>query len=319
MSRALFAVLALFLFTTLHAQGYPARPIRLVVPFPPGGSVDLAARFISEKMSEPLGQPFVIETRAGAGGAIAEEFVSRAAPDGYTLLFSVGSDTATRKYLLKRRSIDPLKDLTPIATAVLSVNVIAAGPGRAASSLKDFIAQAKRNPGKLTVASGGLTSYHHLIAELLRQNGVDVLYVPYKGIGPAMIGLLGGETHFALAPLGIALPHLKEGKVQALAVVEPSRYAGAPDIPSVSEELPAFKAPPSWFGFFGPADLPQPIVVRLNAEVNKALESPEVSAKIKAANVNPLITPLERLRPFILETDEAFGSIIKAAGIQPSD
>jgi tripartite-type tricarboxylate transporter receptor subunit TctC len=319
MIRAVLAVLVLSIVSSLQAQPYPAKPIRLVVPFPPGGSVDLAARVISEKMSEALGQPFVIETRAGAGGGIAEEFVSRAAPDGYTLLFSVGSDTMTRKYLLKRRTVDPLKDLTPIATAVLSVNIIAAGPSRAASSLKDFIAEAKRNPGKLTVASGGLTSYHHLIAELLKQNGVDLVYVPYKGIGPAMIGLLGGDTNFVLAPLGIVLPYLKDGKAQALAVVEPSRYPGAPDIPSVSEELPGFKAPPSWFGFFGPGELPQPIVLRLNAEVAKALESPEVSAKIKASNVHVLITPYDRLRAFILETDQAFGSIIKAAAIQPSD
>jgi tripartite-type tricarboxylate transporter receptor subunit TctC len=270
-------------------------------------------------MSASLAQPIVVENRAGAGGAIAEEFVSRAAPDGYTLLYSVGSDMTTRRFLRKTPALDPLKDFTPIATAVGSVNCVVAGPRLPVNSLKELFEQARRTPGRLTYGSAGVATTYHLVGEMLKQHGIDMVHVPYKGLAPAVTGLIGGETDVVFTNCGVAQPHVKDGRARMLAVLEPQRYAGAPDIPTISEELPGFNAPLSWFGFFGPAELPQPIVVRLNGEVSKALQTPEVSSKLQAAFLNIIVTPADQIRPFISDTRDTFGKIVNAAGIQPVD
>jgi tripartite-type tricarboxylate transporter receptor subunit TctC len=326
MTRTYRTAIALFLFSVAalapaaFGQPYPDRPIRLIVGFPPGGSVDLTGRLIAEKLGASLGQPVVVENRVGAGGRIADEFVSRAAPDGYTLVYSVGSNMSVQRFLSRLPRLDPLKDLTPIATAVLSVNVVAVGPKYPVASLKALLDDARRAPGKLTYSSSGINSYHHLIGELLKhQHGIDLVQVPYKGTGPALNALVAGEVDIALINFATALPQVKGGRVKVLAVMESSRYPGAPDIPTIGEVLPGFKAPPSWFGFFGPPGLGEALVVRLNNEVAKTLESPEVSAKIRGVYLNVLITPPEKLRPFILETTDIFGKIVKAAGIQPTD
>jgi len=325
MTRFLHIAISLVLLSvvtlpmTAEAQTYPAKPIRVVVGYPPGGGVDYTARLVSQRLSSELGQPIIVENRAGAGGTIGEEFVSRADPDGYTILYAVGSDLASRKFLTRKPTIDPLRDLTPVATVVGSVNCIVVGPSFPAKSFKELVESAKRNPGKLTYGTSGVQSYYYLIGELLKQNGMNMLHVPYKGNAPVVTALIGGEIDIALVNFAAVLPHLNSGKAKALAVLESRRYAGAPDVPTVSEELPAFKAPLSWFGFFGPPGLPQPIVERLNAEVAKALESPEVSSKIGAVHLNILITPPAQLRSFIMDTSDSFSKIIKSANIQPSD
>jgi tripartite-type tricarboxylate transporter receptor subunit TctC len=302
-----------------QAQTYPSKPIRLVVPFPPGGAVDTTARLISSSVSASLGQPIIVENRPGAGGGIAEEFVSRAAPDGYTILYSVGSDMTTRKFLKKTPSLDPLKDFTPVATAASSVNCVVAGPASAAHSMKELVELVRRNPGKLTYGSSGISSFHHLMGEMLKQHGVDMVHVPYKGLAPAVTALVGGEIDVVLTNCGLAAPHVKDGRARMLAVLEPQRYAGAPDIPTVGEALPGFTPPLSWFGFFGPAELPQPIVAKLNGEIGRALASPEVNGKLRALYLNVIVTPPEQLRGFIASTSESFGQIVKGAGIQPVD
>lgn len=305
---------------TTQAQAYPAKPIRMIVSFPPGGMIDFTGRLISEKLSASLGQPIVVENRAGAGGRIAEEFVSRAASDGYTLLYTVGSNMTMQKFLSKSPSVDPLRDLTPIATAVLSVNVVAVRTSHPASSLRELFDMAKRNPGKLTYSSSGISSYHHLIGELLKhQHGIDFLHVPYKGSGPALTALVAGDVELTLSPFAVVLPQVKAGKVKVFAVMESNRYPGEPEIPTIGELLPGFKAPPSWFGFFGPPGLPQAIAARLNDELAKVLGSPEVGDRIRGGYQNVLVTPLNRMHPFLLETAETVGSIVKAAGIQPTD
>ena len=315
-----FAAAALLLFTAMaQAQPYPSKPIRLVVPFPPGGAVDTTARLISSSVSASLGQPFVVENRPGAGGGIAEDFVARAAPDGYTLLYSVGSDMTTRKFLRKTPALDPLKDFTPLATAAGSVNCVVAGPSLPASSMKELVEHVRRNPGKVTYGSSGISSFHHLMGEMLKQHGVDMVHVPYKGLAPAVTALIGGEINVVLTNCGLAAPHAKDGKAKMLAVLEPQRYAGAPEIPTVGEVLPGFTPPMSWFGFFGPAEVPDPIVVKLNGEIGKALASPEVSAKLRYLYLNVIVTPPGELRGFIASTSDAFGRIVKAAGIQPVD
>ena len=318
MNRLAAALLALFA-AIAHAQPYPSKPIRLVVPFPPGGAVDTTERLISASVAASLGQPIVVDNRPGAGGAIAEEVVARAAADGYTILYSVGSDMTTRKYLKKTPSLDPLKDFTPIATAASSVNCVVSGPKLTVQSMKELVEQARKNPGKLTYGSSGVSSFHHLMGEMLKQHGVEMVHVPYKGLAPAVTALAGGEIDVLLTNCGLAVPHAKDGRARMLAVLEPQRYPGAPDIPTVGEALPGFTPPQSWFGFFGPAELPQPIVAKLNGEIARALASPEVNGKLRALYLNVVVTPPDQMAAFVARTSEVFGDIVKRAGIQPAD
>lgn len=325
MSKALAAVFAvtMALFASAPsgalAQAYPNKPIRLVVPFPPGGGVDFTARLISQRLGANLGQPIVVDNRAGAAGAIGDEAVSKAAPDGYLLLYSVGSDMMLRKLISRTATLDPLRDLTPVATAVGSLSCIVASPSLPVTTLKEFIAYAKRNPGKLTYGSAGVASYQHLTGELLKQYGVDMVHVPFKGLAPALSALMGGQIDVAITNFPTALPQLGPGKARAIAVLDAKRYAGTPDVPTVGEELPGFNMPTAWFGFFGPPALAQPIVARLNSEVARALEAPEVATKLRDSYVTTVITPAEQMRPLLTRTGEAFARLIKAAGIQQVD
>jgi tripartite-type tricarboxylate transporter receptor subunit TctC len=311
--------MSVFVPATAHAQSYPAKPVRLIISYPPGGGLDQTGRMVAQQLSASLGQPVVVENRAGAGGTIAEDFVSKAEPDGYTILYTVGSDMASRKFLTRKPTLDPLKDLTPVATAIGSVNIVLVNAAQPAKTFKQLVDFAKRNPGKLSYGTAGVQSYYYLIGELLNQNGMKMLHVPYKGNAPVVAALLGGEIDVALVNFAAALPLMKSGKGRALAVMESKRYAGEPDVPTVSEELPAFKAPLSWFGYFGPPGLPQPIVVKLNAEIARALDAPEVRTKIGEQYLNILQTPPDQLRPFIAETADLFGKIIKTANIKPFD
>ncbi len=324
MDRILYAIrlvliAALILPAAVPAQTWPSKTVKVIVGYPPGGGVDFTARLVAQRLSSALGQQFIVENRPGAGGSIAEEFVSKSEPDGYTLVYAVGSDTASRKFFTRKPTLDPLKDLTPIATVVGSVNCIAVSASHPAKSFRELMEMAKRNPGKLTYGTSGIQSYYYLIGELLKQSGLDMLHVPYKGNAPVVTALVSGEVDVALVNLASVLPHLNSGKVKALAVLEGRRYPGAPDVPTVSEELPAFVAPFSWFGSFGPPGLPQPVVERLNAEVAKALESPDVRSKISGIHLNILVTAPAQLRAFVLETTESFRKVVDLAKIQPYD
>ena len=301
------------------AQAYPNKPIRVVVPFPPGGGVDLTARLITQRMQVSLGQPLIIDNRGGAAGQIGEELVSKAPTDGYNLLYSVGSDMSLRQFLSKNPQLDPSKDFTPIATAVGSVSIIVGGPSTPASNLKDLIAYARKNPGKLTYGTAGVASYQHLIGEVLKQNGVDMVHVPFKGLAPALQALVAGQIELSINNFATSISQINAGKAKPLAVLESKRYEAAPDVPALAEEVPSFSMPSTWFGFFGPAGLQQPMVVRLNAEVSRAVESPELAPKLRELYVRTIHTPPELMPALVTSTTEAFGRAIKAAGIKPLD
>ncbi len=314
---ALIAVLASSAAT--NAQDYPSRPIRIIVGYPPGAGIDYTARLFADWLKTALGQPTIVENRSGAGGAIAAEFVSRSDPDGYTLIYAVGSDLVWAKFLTKKATVDPLKDLTPIATVISSVNCVAVNAAHPLQSFKELVEFTKRNPGKLTYGTSGVQSYYYLIGETLRQQGVDMLHVPYKGNAPVVSALLTREIDIALTTLASVIPQVENGNVRVLAVMEPKRYASAPGIPAISEVLPAFNAPRSWFGFFGPPGLPQPIVEKLNGEIGKALKSTDISEKIRSLNLNVFATPASELRPLSLESTETFDRLIKTMNIKPID
>ena len=300
------------------SQTFPARPIRMIVPFPPGPALDLVARLVAIKMGESLGQPIVVENRSGANGAIGSELVARAAPDGYTLLAATASTHVTSVFLTRTLPYDPQKDFAPFPASVEPVTCLAVNASVPANSVKELIEYARRNPGKLSYGSSGVGSVFHMMGELFKQTtGVDIVHVPYKGGAPAMSDVAAGQVTMTLISVSSANPHMRRGKVKILATLEPGRYAGLPGMPSIIESVPAFLKPASWFGFFGPAGLPQPIVARLNAEMVKALNAPEVRAKLEDVGFAVIGDTPEQFAALIRAGMRQYGAIIKAAGIQP--
>jgi tripartite-type tricarboxylate transporter receptor subunit TctC len=320
-ARAAFSSIALVTAFALPAtavgQAWPAKPIRMVVPYAPGGSTDLVARMVSQKLAEALGQPVVVDNRPGSSGNIGTDIVAKAAPDGYTL--SIGNDAthSTNIHLNKSTPFDPLRDFTPLAYAVANIITVSVHPSVPVQSVRELVDFAKKNPGKLSFGSSGTGSPHHLAGELMKQlAGIDMTHVPYKGSGPMTTDLLNGNLPVAFVSLVSVVPHIRAGKVRTLAVVEGQRYPGMPDVPTVGETLPGFELV-SWLGFFGPAGLPAPIVQRLSTEMNRALEAPDVKAKLDPQGLLVSTMSPERFGALIKADLERRGRIIATAGIKP--
>ena len=317
--QALAAITLLTLPMITNAQEYPSQPIRIIVGYPPGAGIDFTARLFADRLKTAFDRPVLVENRAGASGQLAAEYVSHAEPDGYTLVYAVGSDYTWTKLLSDQPTVDPLKDLTPIATAISSVNCIAVNAASPIKTLQDLVAFTKQNPGKLTYGTAGVQSYYFLIGQALKQQGVDMLHVPYKGTPPVVSALLSREIDVGLTTLASVAPHVANGNVRVLAVMESKRYPGTPDIPAVSEVLPKFRAPLSWFGLFGPPRLPEDITEKLHHEIGKALNDPEIQGKIKDLNLTPFPTQSSEIRPLIIESTNTFAEFIKAMNIKPAD
>jgi tripartite-type tricarboxylate transporter receptor subunit TctC len=315
--RAVAAVFLAFPLIAL-AQAWPAKPIRLVVPYPPGGSTDLLARSMGQKLGEALGQQIIVDNRAGASGMLGSEIVARAAPDGYTILLGTGATHGLNLLLSKTVPYDPVKDFTPITAAVEVPIILVVHPSVPATNAKELVEYAKKNPGKLAFGSSGTGSPHHLAGELLKQvGGIDLVHVPYKGAAPAVQDLIGGQIPMVFTTLSTALPHIRAGRIRAIGFVEAKRQASVPEIPTIGESLPGYVMPASWLGFFAPAALPEPILKRLNAEIVKAVQSPEVRAKLEAAGMPVVGTSAEEFARMVKDDIETFRRIVAAAGIKP--
>ena len=300
------------------AQIWPVRPITMVVPFPPGPGLDLVARLVGVKLGEALGQNVVVENRTGANGMIGANLVARAPPDGYTLLMSTASTHVTAVYLMKDLAYDPIKDFTPIMAAVEPVTCLVVGSALPVSSVPELIAYAKAHPGELSYGSSGVGSVFHLMGELFNQTaGVKINHVPYRGVAPALQDVVAGHIAMAYLSISNVLGVADQGRVKILAVLEPQRFALRPQIPSMSEVLPAFRKPSSWFGLFGPAGLPAPITARLNAETGKALNAPDVLPKLHDNGLAVIGGTPDDFKALIVDGIARYGAIIKAAGIQP--
>ena len=244
----------------------------MVVPFPPGPALDLVARLVGGKIADALGQTIVVENRSGANGTIGSNLVARAAPDGYTLLAATAGTHVTAVHLMKSLPYDPLKDFTPIVAAVEPVTCLAVQQRRPGQlRCEELIAYAKSRPDELSYGSSGVGSVFHMMGELFNQTaGVRIKHVPYRGVAPAMQDVISGHIPMVFISVSNAIPAMQTGRVKILAVLEPTRYARLPQVRSMSEIVPAFQKPSSWFGFLGPAGLPREIVTRLNAEMVKA-------------------------------------------------
>jgi tripartite-type tricarboxylate transporter receptor subunit TctC len=260
-----------------QAQDFPSRPIRIIVPNPPGGAGDLSARLIGQKLSESLHQPVVVENQAGASGALGMNMLKRAAPDGSTIGVVISLAQTIDLIQNKQASFDIVKDFTPITAIADNPAGLVVNSALAATSLSAFIDLARRRPGEMSYGSAGIGTAHHLYGQVLNKTaGIEMLYVPYKGVTPALNDLLGGHVPAAIVSLAAALPHIQGGQLRLLTVFDTRRYAKLPDVPVVSEELPVFVPGRAWIGFLGPRDLPATITARLHEEIVRIIKSAEV-------------------------------------------
>jgi len=314
---ALLCVAAALPVAGANAQAYPTRPVRLILPFPPGGPTDLLGRAVGQKLSDLLGQPVVPENRGGAGGNLGLGLAAKAPPDGYTIVLS-SPVIAIGPSLYKKLEFDASKDFAPISLIANIQNVMLVHPSVPAKTLKEFIQLARRNPGKLNFATGGVGTTTHLASELLQyMEKIKMNHVPYKGTGVALTALVGGETEMLVMAVPAAMPMIQAGKVRPLAVLSKERNAVLPKVPTAKEAGVDNFVVPIWYGILTCAGTPRPIVTRLNQELVKALASPDLKARLIAAGVEPVSTTPEEFASYIRSETVRYAQVIKAAGIQP--
>lgn len=308
---AVFACVAL----GASAQGYPNRPIRLVVPFPAGGTTDILARAVSQKLTEALGQAVVVDNRAGAGGNIGADLVAKSAPDGYTLLMGTVGTHAINPSLYSKMPYDHVKDFVPVVLVAGVPNVLVVNPALPVNSVADLIKLAKDKPGTINFASSGSGTSIHLSGELFKtMAGVDMTHVPYKGSSPALTDLIGGQVQVMFDNLPSSLPQIKGGKLRAIAVTSMARAPALPGVPTINESgLPGFEAS-SWFGILAPAGTPAPIVARINAEVNKWLQSSDAREKLLAQGAEAAGGSPEQFGGYMRSETEKWAKVVKASG-----
>jgi tripartite-type tricarboxylate transporter receptor subunit TctC len=303
---------------TAVAQTWPAaRPVTMVVPFPPGPALDLVARLVGGKISDALGQTVVVENRSGANGTIGSSLVARATPDGYTLLAATAGTHVTAVHLMKHLPYDPLKDFAPIVAAVEPVTCLAVHSAVPVDTVEELIAYARSHPDELSYGSSGLGSVFHMMGELFNQTaGVRIKHVPYRGVAPAMQDVISGHIPMVFISVSNAIPAMQTGRVKILAVLEPTRYPKLSQVRSMSEIVSAFQKPSSWFGFFGPAGLPREIATRLNIEMVKSLNASDVRGKLEDNGMTVIGGTPEQFGALMQDGIVRYGAIIKATGIQ---
>jgi tripartite-type tricarboxylate transporter receptor subunit TctC len=295
------------------AQSYPSRPVRLIVGFPAGGSADIVARLIGQSLSERLGQPFIIENRPGAGSNIGTETVVRAPPDGYTLLM-VSAANVTNATLYDNLNFNFIRDIAPVAFMDRVANVLEVNPSVPAKTVPEFIAYAKANPGKINMASGGTGSSQHVAGELFKMMaGVDLVHVPYRGVAPALTDLLAGQVQVLFDTVPASLPHIRAGKLRALAVTTAARSEALPDVPTVGDFVPGYEAS-SIHGIGAPRNTPADIIDRLNKEVNAALADPKFQARIADLGGIVAVGSPADFGKIIAEETEKWAKVVKFSG-----
>jgi tripartite-type tricarboxylate transporter receptor subunit TctC len=313
--RILFCTLGFLLSFHAWAQAFPSKPIRIVVPWPAGGTVDGLVRTISPRLSEALGQPVLVENRAGASGSVGAAEVAKAAPDGHTLL-AVFDTHATNPHLYKSLPYDGFKAFEHITQIVASPQAFVAAANFPPGSIKELIAYGKANPGRITYASVGAGSSNHLTTVLFANRaGIDMVHVPYKGGSPAMTDLLGGQINVMFVSAWQTLPHIKAGKLKGLAVGSRQRMAQLPEVPTLSETLPGFEGQ-SWTGLVAPVRTPAPVVARLHAEVLKALANPDVREKLTSQGFEVVGSSPQAFAAFVAAESDKWGRIVREQKIQ---
>lgn len=311
---ALALVAALVCASVAHAQAWPSKPIRYIVPFPPGGATDILARSMADKLGPALGQPVLVENRAGAAGNLGTELVARAAPDGYTMLMVTVAQSISQT-LYAKLGYNLLRDLAPVILVARVPNVMEVHPSVPAHTVKEFIDYAKANPGKINFASSGSGTSIHMSGELFKLlTGVDMVHVPYKGSALALTDLIGGQVSVMFDNLPPSMPHIKSGKLRALAVTTTTRYPALPDLPTMVEAgVPGYESS-SWFGIMVPAGTPKEVVARLNAEAQRIMALPDVRGRFDQQGAIASPGTPEDFDKFIRAEIEKWGKVVKASG-----
>ncbi len=296
------------------AQEYPARPVRLIIPFPPGGSNDVVGRLIATKLGERLGKQVVVDNRSGAGGVIGTEIAAKSPPDGYTLLV-ISMAHAVNPWLYKL-GYDPIKDFAPVGLLAKGANVLVVHPSLPVHSVAELIALAKKEPGDLQYASAGIGSFQHLGAELFKlMAGVDILHVPFKGGGPALVDVVGGHAKVMFSSMVQTVPHIHSGKLRALGTGGLQRAAVLPDVPAIAETVPNYEAV-NWWGMVAPVGTPQAIIDKLNTELEAVQKSPEVQKQFAAEGGEPVPMKPAVFGAFMVSEMDKWGKVVKQGGIK---
>ena len=318
-----YVAAAVFLVTSFSANAataeakYPTRPIRFVVGFLPGGPSDTIARVVAVKLGEGLGQPVVVENRAGAGGNVSADIVADANPDGHTILLGTGGPLVIAPIIGQKIGFDPDRDFAPVSTLGGSMSILSANPSLPANNVKELIALAKAKPGEINYASSGVGAANHLAAELLSSiAGIKLTHVPYKGSGAALPALISGEVKLGFGPLLPAIPHVKAGRLKALGVTGLKRATAAPDIPTIAEQgFPGFHVD-SWYGLFVPAKTPKPVIARLNAEINRIMTLSDVKERLSKDGVDPAGSTPEQLNAIVQKEKKMWSKVIRESNIK---
>jgi tripartite-type tricarboxylate transporter receptor subunit TctC len=311
-------VLLLAVSSLASAQTFPSKPLRVIATYTAGSPADALIRHVSQKMSDSMGQPVVTEVMTGASGVVGAQVVARAAPDGYTLLATIPTTLVSTPFLLKSRPYDPLKDFTPITAAIDAATCMMANVAVPVNSVKELIDYVRANPGKMAYGSNGIGGTYHLEWEsVLRNNKLDMTHVPYKGGTEALLAAVSGQIPVAFAPLSAVVPHVKTGKLKVLAVLDTRRYPGAPNIPSMGEQVPDYEKTPTGTFYYGPGGMPPALTQRLYTEIAKAVRSPDVMERMEKIMFFPILNTPEE---FLVQTRreiEVSARAIKAAGLKP--
>lgn len=313
-ARSMVAALAAGVAAIAPAQGYPVKPVRIVVPTSPGGGNDFVARHVGQKLGERLGQQFIIENRAGAGGAIGTAYAAKSQPDGYTLLLGFVGQLAMLPHVEREKAgYDPLKDFVGVSLVASSYHILGVHPSLPARSVKELVALAKRRPGEMNYASGNIWTPTHLVPELFKAaTGTDIVAIQYKGSGPAAIGLLSGEAQVIFAGVTTLMSHVRSGRVRALAVTSPRRSPHAPEVPTLNELGVRGVEAPSWYSIVAPAAAPKDAVARLQAEMVKLAALPEFREPLERQALEPSTITPEQFGGFLQAEYDKWGKVIKA-------
>lgn len=312
---AVGAIVACLCSSNVGAQAFPAKPIRIVVPLAPGGGVDIISRTVAQKMAESLKQTVLVDNRPGGATVIGTEIVAKAPPDGYTLVMASSSHAIHG--ILHKLPYDPIRDFAGVSLVATSPLVLVVHPSVPAKSVKDLIALAKKNPGKLNFGSSGSTSVLHLAGELFNiMAGVKTVHIPYKGAGPALTDIIAGQIEIMFSTPVSTLPHVRSGKLRGLAMTGAKRSAAASELPTVAELLPGFQAG-AWYALLAPAGTPAAVIARLNSEAVKAVRLPDVSSRLASEAVDVVASTPEQAMQYIRGEIDRWTQVIKAAGIKP--
>lgn len=302
--------------SAVHSQAFPSKPIRLVVPFQAGGGNDLLARIISQKFLEKWGQPVIVDNRPGAGGNVGADFVAKAAPDGYTILLATNTLTMN-PFFLARMPFDTQKDFAPVAMLATTPFYVVANNNLPVKNIPELIAYAKANPGKLSYATPGIGTPHHLGAELFKSmTGTYMVHIPYKGSIPALTDVIAGQVQVMWATVNVALPMVASGKVRGLALAEPKRTASLKDVPVVAEAVPGYEVS-AWYGIFAPAATPQAIVQQMSAELQHIFQQAEVQARLLPLGYEMSVGNADQVRATVATDLDKWGRLVKTVGIKP--